>query len=216
MPNNILLPSWEVFPGRETEGNWGLRDQKICAVIQELDSNGLSANLLAEIRTHYYDLLAVLHTPRTQLALNACRFFGKLAPKLALEDLEQLADPAITNLSKVCAGTRKIVAAAAQEALQCFFLTVHPSKAFNAVHLVMHDKNPSLRTRSVECLLALVNHRQNDSLLSKFWIELEPILIKSICDANPTVRFVAAEIIKAAQYSCQKEISQYFCFHQLY
>jgi hypothetical protein len=197
------MAHWDVFHGKEGESNWLRRDETLQYLMAELE-NGKGTALLALLKTNFYDLSQVLYSARTQLTLTACKFMAILARCLSSEDFEPFVDISISSLLRVCAGTKKLVAGAGQEALERVFEVAPASKILAAVTQTMQDKNSSLRQRVLEALLTTVRQRE-ERWFPRYWSECEPLLIRVFGDASPAVRSAAIELLSIAERHCSPD-----------
>ncbi len=201
--------AWEAFQGKEDEANWLVRDKSFSILSEEIASSGTPSSLLATIRANYHGIMDVLHTPRTQLALSASKFVLALARTVGAEDFEPLSEATIKNLVRACGSTKKIIAAANEEALGHIFAISPIAKTLSAAGLAVQEKNPSLKERVVRSLHFAIKTKGSQTSLAKHWPELEGILVKAVCDASASVRSSAIDLLLVAESLCPIECTGY-------
>lgn len=211
----LMLPpsfTWEVFQGKENEKNWSKRDEQLHLLINHLRETGQasssSSSILLPLRLHYHDIINVIHSARTQLVLRMCNFIQTLATTLDMEEFDPLVDITINGILRVCAGTKRIVANAGEETLLKVFSVASHTKILGTVHSIIQDKNALLRQRVLESLLMTVKSHL-ERWFPRYWMEVEPVIIRAIGDASPAVRSTAVQLLYLAEESCRAEISLY-------
>lgn len=188
--------NWEVFCGRETELNWNKRDELLNYLIRDIEQRGRTTHLIAPVRASLHDLLALLHSARTQLALSAAKFFARLAAHSSREEVELLSDPLVSNILRVCGTTKRILASAGEECLCHLFVKMAVAKTSAITLMVLGEKNAGLRQRVVESLLFAVRGAPDRWFLDNRQGPggMEEIIKKALSDAAPQVRDAAAEL----------------------
>lgn len=193
---------WDVFAGRESENNWHRRDEFLQHLIRDLERGTFNISLW---KSHTFDVLQVLHTARTQLALTACKFVATLLCHLPPDERDASIEIIMANLLRVCGSTKKLVARMAQEALELVFTVAPANKVLTTALQTMSDKNVTLRQRIFEALL--VSFKANAGRwLPRHWSDCEALLIRAVGDASPIVRTAAVELLTIVQQHCTVEV----------
>lgn len=195
--------TWEVFQGRETEDSWQRRDEQLGLLIHlfpptEDDRDG--AGWIASLRFYYHDILAILQSPRTQLVLTCCRCLAVLTERLSPEHFEPLADVTLSALLRVCASTKRILAAGAEPVLMGVFRLAPPIKTVQSVLAVLSDRNAALRQRVLETFLRAVRVAPERWMTGGKHAEaMERIILAAVTDATPAVRESAIGLLALAE-----------------
>lgn len=201
----------EIFRGKENEGNWLARDTALVAMLEYIQKNGSvserEVDLLSLIRPVFFDLLEVMHTPRTQLALNCLRFLQSFVAFLGTIEFEPFCEATIKNLMKLCGTTKKIVANAAQETLTVAFRLASIGRVLTFCQMAAFDKNQILRVNVIRSLLRLLS----DPGTTTFnFADLEITLTKILSDANADVRQSAVEILLLLEEPFKVDLAKMF------
>lgn len=203
----------EIFRGKENEGNWLARDTALVAMLEYIQNNGNASekevDLLSLIRPVFFDLLEVMHTPRTQLALNCLRFLQAFGPFLGIIEFEPFCEATIKNLMKLCGSTKKMVANAAQETLTVAFRLSSMGRVLTFCQMAAFDKNPTLRVNVIKSLLCLLSRIDLGAATFNF-ADLETTLTRILSDANADVRHSAVEILLLLEEPFRADLARMF------
>lgn len=191
------MQNWDVFSGRETELNWQNRDKVLTLLIRDIEGTCSTTLIIPAVRNNLFDLLALLQTTRTQLALTSCKFFALLTCYSSPEEGEVFSEQLLSNILRVCGMSKRLIAAAGEECLRQLFLKMATLKVVATVLAITGDKNVGLRQRVFDSLLFAMRESRDR------WLELsnrqgladmEEIIVRSLSDASPTVRDVTANL----------------------
>ena len=170
------------FEGKETEHNWEQRDKSFKSLIEHYSTAGEGQALTSKLP----ELLACLHTPRTQLMNSTCLFIQCIAQHSILTDSQQ--ELILSNLIKLMSSTKKIAAVAAVNAAKPVCHLMKSDKLLSMLWQGLFDKNASLRARLMEVIEEVwMNVYEGETFAM--------IMRRAIVDANPEVRQRAGRIL---------------------
>lgn len=200
----------DFFSGKENERNWIQRDQALTEYITLLEKGDTEkiSSMFAKIRMHYFDILLVIHTPRTQLALRCLKFIQLLAASLPKDHFEMFTEVTMEELAKLCGTTKKLIANMAELALFQVFLVSNPAKISFRCLAAMAERNASMKTHVLTAFLRY-SKRSDCAVFNKCWSDVETLIIKAIGDANSHIRMIATEIIRQAEKYSTQDVAKY-------
>ncbi|TGZ78514.1 ARM repeat-containing protein [Ascodesmis nigricans] len=186
-----MLPAFE---GRESEHNWMVRERNITKLRQLARGNAPKDYLptfQAGIKSLLDGILKVVNSLRTTVASNGCQLMKDLAIVMG-PSLDPMLDIILSNIIKLCAGTKKITSQLGQivVALMVANVSYHP-KVLNYIHGACTDKNVSPRSYVpgwITVFLETHLHQKGQIEHSGGVDILEKSIRKGLADPNPAVR----------------------------
>lgn len=176
------------FEGKETEQNWEQRDKLFKGLIDHYNSFEEGQPVTSKLP----QLLACLHTPRTQLMSSACMFVQCIAQHSTMSDSQQ--ELVLSNMIKLMSSTKRIAANAAVSAAKPICHLMKIDRLLSILLQGFLDKNASLRAR----LMELVEEIFMDAYTNEMFAT---IMKRAIVDANPEVRQRAGKIFQSIETS---------------
>lgn len=182
------------FEGRESEGNWAARDKNVTKLRQLIRGNAYrdyQTTFLAGLKSLLDGILKTVNSLRTTVATNGGQLVKDLA-KVIGPGLDPMMEILMSNLIKLCAGTKKITSQLGNVTTAVLIANVSYH-----VRLVQHllnacnDKNVQPRSYAAGWVRTMLEAHMDQ----KGYIEhsggadlLEKCIKRGLADANPGVR----------------------------
>lgn len=182
------------FEGRESEGNWAARDKNVTKLRQLIRGNAYrdyQTTFLAGLKSLLDGILKTVNSLRTTVATNGGQLVKDLA-KVIGPGLDSMMEILMSNLIKLCAGTKKITSQLGNVTTAVLIANVSYH-----VRLVQHllnacnDKNVQPRSYAAGWVRTMLEAHMDQ----KGYIEhsggadlLEKCIKRGLADANPGVR----------------------------
>lgn len=186
-----MLPHFE---GRESEGNWLLRQRDVYTLRRLTRGNApqyFSHQYLAAIKSLLDGIFKVVTSLRTTASTTGCVFIQDLA-RICRTQIDPMVEIMMQNLLKVCSSMKKITAQAASTTVDVIIENVtYTSRILQHVSGSCQDKNVQLRLHGAGWLKTLISKQagHTSSLEHNGGVGLLEKSIKSgLSDANPGVR----------------------------
>ncbi|KDQ64807.1 hypothetical protein JAAARDRAFT_684619 [Jaapia argillacea MUCL 33604] len=185
------------FEGKESEHNWGARDQAITLVRGMLKGdvhNRYNETFLACLKSGFIDWsLKTLASLRTTVASNTCSLYAELVAALGTS-LDPVCDTLYVNLFRMTSLTKKIIAQQSQDVVTSLIThtSAQPRLVIPLLWTTLQDKNVQARVYVVG---HLKTYMEVHGARSKHAIEstggheiLEKCVKKGLADPNPGVK----------------------------
>lgn len=182
------------FDGRESEHNWLARERNVKKLRNLVRGNAYTdfpTTFQAGIKSLLDGILKTVNSLRTSLSTNG----GQLVKDLAIvmgPGLDPMVEILLSNLVKLCAGTKKITSQLGQVVVAVIMANVsyHP-KLLAHILIACNDKNVSPRSYAAGWIVVVLESHVDQ----KAYIEhsggvdvIEKCIKRGLADANPGVR----------------------------
>ncbi|KAK6336831.1 suppressor of tub2 mutation [Orbilia javanica] len=180
--------------GKETEQNWAARERHVTRIRELLRGNAPTdhhAIFSAGIKTLCDGLVNVVKSLRTTVSTKGCQCVKDLFLVLG-QGMDPTVDIILPSMIKLCGGTKKITAEAANVTCAVIFAkTSYHHKIPNYLYGACTDKNIQPRLYSTSWFRVLIEAHAHEKYILDHGDgvkKLEDGLKKVLIDSNPTVR----------------------------
>lgn len=206
-----IFASWSpCFEGKESEGNWKLRENSIVQLRSILRGNATTMHsevLVSLLKDLALGICKAASSLRTTLSTHTCQLLKECAVILNSE-FDQVADLVSPTLIKLCANAKNITSNNANMTLSAFFANMsYSSKLVQRILAAADERNHQPRSHACIWLQIILWRFGSDPEFVEshgYYLteSTSKMLSKVLKDANPNVRQVAK--------SC------YWCFQSLF
>ncbi len=161
-----MLPSFE---GKESEGNWSLREKntiKLRRITRGNSPQDFTVAYLAGTKILLDGILKTVNSLRTTVSTNGCHLVQEIA-KAAGAGLDNMVEILLQSLVKLCANTKKITAANGDTTVNAVLANVtYNVRVAHHIWLACQDKNVQPRSYATGWLKTILDkYRHHKSAL---------------------------------------------------
>ncbi|KAL3480308.1 clasp N terminal-domain-containing protein [Aspergillus californicus] len=179
------------FEGKETEMNWGHREQNIILLRRYTHGNApieFTQVYLDQIKIVLEGIFKVALSLRTTLSSNGCLMVQDMA-QICGPRLDPMVDILMPHLFKLCASGKKITAESGNTTVVIVLENVTcNSRLITHVTCVAQEKNIHMRVFSAEWLRILISRQRRRKIPKTVMDDIEGCLKKGLLDPNPNIR----------------------------
>ena len=152
------------FEGKESEGNWLKREKSILKLRKITKGNApqdFTTLYLSNVKALLDGILKTVNSLRTTVSTIGCHLVQDIA-RVAGPGLDNMVEILLQNLIKLCANTKKITAAKANETVAAIMANVsYHVRIMQHIHAACQDKNVQPRNFACGWLKTIINKHGN-------------------------------------------------------